>query len=322
MIYIYNLGGVLILYMIFVYHLKGACSLDDNEFFRYICLAFHFFMGWFFFKSGMFFKNRDISDLIRRSFKHLMIPYFIFSLLSLMIGFVISMIIDNNLVTFFRLIPIQIVYDEAVSWNQALWFLPSLYFVKVIYILLHKKKINDVAIMVVFVLLSIIMNYYSYKMSSPFHIPYYIGNVFLGMVFYAMGHCLRNANISRFLLYVITFIYVFHFFFPSSIDFYKNMLYGNYIISVVYFSSGILLFNLMFKKFANKPIPLLTHIGKFSMIYYVCHWPLIKCIKIYEVNSIVSGETLYFFGFLLLCLFLWVCDLIFRSPKQKWMVGM
>ena len=83
--YLDNLGGILILYMIFLFHLPGHCGIGSSTSIIICRNFFDFFMAWFFFKAGMVFKDRPTKDVARSSFRRLLVPYFAFSLIGIAI---------------------------------------------------------------------------------------------------------------------------------------------------------------------------------------------------------------------------------------------
>ena len=56
-----NISGLLIIYMMWV-HLCALCDLWDFQ--RVPWHVLEFFMFWFFFKSGMFYRERKIKDVV------------------------------------------------------------------------------------------------------------------------------------------------------------------------------------------------------------------------------------------------------------------
>ena len=61
-IYIDQISGLLIIYMI-VYHILQWCDLNYiNR--SYWMLPLSFFMFWFFYKSGMFYKEKTCNEII------------------------------------------------------------------------------------------------------------------------------------------------------------------------------------------------------------------------------------------------------------------
>ena len=75
LLYLDNLGGILILYMIFLFHLPGHCGIGSSTSIIICRNFFDFFMAWFFFKGGMTYKRRSIQEEMSKSFKRLLVPY-------------------------------------------------------------------------------------------------------------------------------------------------------------------------------------------------------------------------------------------------------
>lgn len=67
-----TITGICILYMIAM-HVSISSEIETQI---YVGRLFYFFMPWFFFKSGWFFKERKTSELIVKDFKRLLVPYF------------------------------------------------------------------------------------------------------------------------------------------------------------------------------------------------------------------------------------------------------
>lgn len=74
-------AGILIIWMI-VLHVRAATGFEFNTHF----IPFLFcFMGWFFFKSRMFHRQRTNYAIIKSGWKRLLIPYCIFSFIGVII---------------------------------------------------------------------------------------------------------------------------------------------------------------------------------------------------------------------------------------------
>ena len=73
-------AGIMILYMIFThvcqhYHLENSTVYITCEHLLY------FFMPWFFFKAGMFFKIGENKEVINKGIRRLLKPFILYSLL-------------------------------------------------------------------------------------------------------------------------------------------------------------------------------------------------------------------------------------------------
>ena len=158
------------------------------------------------------------------------------------------------------------------------------------------------------------------------HIPYYLGNIFLGTVFYSLGHLatkqhdilvLKAITIGSFVLYMIQFLS------PTFIAFHRNECSGIYFVAFAYLLASIYVFLFVFGTFFDKELPLLTHVGKYSIIYLVCHYPFLVCFfNLLNVNKFENLWQCFFLASMSCSIFLFSCDLLLRSKKLKWMVGL
>lgn len=128
--YLDIVGGLLLIYMI-CWH----CALASGtaaEFKKYT-FWLGFFLPWFFFKGGLFFKPRENKEVIKIGYKRLIIPFLWFSLIGTIILWTGQIIngdftiytVNKNIIGFFA-------YGSFYG-NLALWFLLSLYAVRIIF---------------------------------------------------------------------------------------------------------------------------------------------------------------------------------------------
>jgi fucose 4-O-acetylase-like acetyltransferase len=337
-VYLDNLAGLLIIHMIYTCHLAAFCQMKDSKMlFVIIGNIFCFFMPWFFFKSGMFYRGKSLRRVLHDNVKRLFVPYVVFNVVGVLVGIFLSCYVGYS-GSFLVLIgrPIfEIFKDEATSSNLALWFLMSLAIARILFSILYGRfHIHPIIICLVFLVLACCLNYYNYQMKPNsfmlviggrqlfLRIPCYIGNMCYGMFFYCLGFLLREKQYNNYLFAISVIIYIFHFVFVSRIDFRSNESSANYPLAVLYSVTGIICFNNIFKSKLNVKIPILTYVGKQSMVYYVTHYAFFALVfGLIGKNSGVNNWLLYFVGFFLVTLFLFVIDKIFRKEKLKWMVG-
>lgn len=84
--YIDVAAGIMIVWMV-LFHALGS-GWEISKEYTYPCLVFpyfHFFMPWFFYKSGFLFKHRNRVELYGKDAKKLLVPFLIWSL----VGFVL-----------------------------------------------------------------------------------------------------------------------------------------------------------------------------------------------------------------------------------------
>ena len=128
--------GLLVLYMMLM-HLLGFAIGSESKFYYPLTHLLSFFMAWFFFKAGMFYKHTPVSEGLKRSSRRLLVPAVIYSL----IGFLLYAILNHfrldwysELRTFF--------YSGALRGNNPMWFLFSLFLVQMLYNMIRHLRIN------------------------------------------------------------------------------------------------------------------------------------------------------------------------------------
>lgn len=95
---------------------------------------FFFFMPWFYFKAGMYHKEEKEHVIVSKAFKRLMIPFFVFTLIGQLISFVTKHN-DNvsNILILLKSTCRQLFWDGAAYGDAPLWFLLSLFLVKILF---------------------------------------------------------------------------------------------------------------------------------------------------------------------------------------------
>lgn len=275
--------------MIFFVHLSYWANYHPwwNE---AIAQTLSFFMFWFFFKGGMVFHSKPIVDSIKSGFKRLIIPYIIFTIIGISWELYIAIKtgsfgkswIYNEIIT---------LCDHECCWtSMACWFLLSLFFVRILFQLLYNYSLHPFIIAVISLLFASLINIMHKDYSSAFSVkpPYYIGNIFMGLAFYALGFKMKHYQFNKYLFIIALSIFLLKFFIPSNIDFRSNNYSGYYYLAVLYSLAGCIVFNNIFRSFANHRLILLTHIGHISMIYYLVHYPAAKIFQESNHNFLSS----------------------------------
>jgi fucose 4-O-acetylase-like acetyltransferase len=163
----------------------GHCMIPRS----YIIYSFH--MPLFFAISGFLYSSKSsVKDFIKSKIKRILIPYYFFSLASLFL-YLIKSIISNDLTLEIKII-MKIIIGLPISINIALWFLPCLFCISICYKLLNNyfdKKLIHILIL----LLSGIG--YLMWIFVPSIIPLKIDVALTGIVFYHIGYIVKiNAN--------------------------------------------------------------------------------------------------------------------------------
>ena len=156
------------------------------------------------------------------------------------------------------------------------------------------------------------------------HIPFYVGNMFHGLAFYALGSWLGEKQFARSVFILAMIVFLVKFVYPAGMDFRANDTEGdNYFLCVVYELSGCIVINNIFKYIANKPIIILSYIGRNSMVYYLVHYPFMKvvCYFFYAPFAAMAGEVRYLLLSGILAVFLVLSDFLFRNKVAGKLVG-
>lgn len=98
-----------------------------------------FHMPLFFFCSGVFYKNKPIGDVIISGIRQLLIPYLFFLTVYNIVSW--SLLIFHGS-SFFEAISVVLSRNNIINYDsniyKTIWFLPCLFFVKVVYSLLRR----------------------------------------------------------------------------------------------------------------------------------------------------------------------------------------
>ena len=208
----------------------------------------------------------------------------------------------------------------ASSGNMALWFLLTLFCVRMIFALVCKGSFHPIIFLVVVLFLSILNSNY-----GP-HKPYYIGNVLLGLFFFSLGnntfYCLENKNTrQKITIFVSICLYLSVVLWNwTSGDARTNLgrFYEGWLLSS---TAGIFMINFFFRVKKMK-IPFLAWIGRHSMIYFIFHWPLIILSKTFLIDLLQWDEKTHVLLGIIIFLIITLPTITFLINRRfKWIVG-
>lgn len=297
--YLDNVAGLLILYMM-LYHILLWCDMRETIESSLMCLL-SFFMFWFFFKSGMFYRAKGVKNLLLGGVK-LMVPYVVFTLLGHIFQMVIMFVEGDTNWVHYVLSPIkQILLYGSLRGNSPLWFLFSLLLVQLIYNYLARKWTNiDIGIFIGSLFVAFLLN----MIDIPY-IPLYIANVFLGICCYSFGHLMRDRQFSKYVicLSIAIFLLLWKMTY-AHVDFRINQVSNdsNYLLVVLWSFSGCMVINNVFKRLPN--IRVLQYYGKYSMEFYVLHWLMLYVCLFVNKYVFQLGDYAMFFSMLISCVIL------------------
>lgn len=261
------------------------------------------FMPWFFYKAGMLAKKRDIKDEIIYSAKKLLWPFLWITIIShLLYCFRLYFEFNETSITTYIVYPIAALFIRGASQGSAaLWFLTSLFCVRIIYCAFYKYKYrNEVLLIVCFVMASIV-RLINTRSGLPIYTgqdgtvcPVWMANIPLGLMFFTLGNILKNIqyNIKFFSISIFALVILVASS-NSGMDFRTGSGDGYLLPWVIISTFSIVVFNNVFRI-----VPLewtrLQLIGKDAMIWYVLHWPLLTLSRLifFTVFGIPESWTL------------------------------
>lgn len=280
------ISALLIFYMVFCHVMQWA-KLTHTDCYSILQRFMFFFMAWFFFKSGIFAKTEgNIKVYVARNAKMLLIPALVFTIIGLpFVWYQLYSMGDYNIIHYTLSIVKSFIVGGNLTGNLPLWFLVTLFEVKVLYVLLRKFMGGQIIF-----LLSLFVAYVIYMMNL--HRPCYIFSVFTAMVFYAGGNILAKHMYSSKMLVFSIMIYVSSVaFFPQMVDLRTcTLVYGNYFLwMLVSIAACVTLNNIV--KYIEPYLPsFMIKVGKNSMNYYVAHWLVLSYTSI--IISKITEDSL------------------------------
>lgn len=266
-----TISGILIIYMILRHCMQRT---NTQESYLYDSIKYlSFFMPWFFYKSGMFYRCESLKSIINGGGK-LLYPFCCFGL----VGHILECLRlwqdgVNQLGPYIVTPVMQLVKQGSFYGNLPLWFLLTLFIVKVLACRYCQYRNWAIVVAIVVIFLSFLLN------RIDLEYPYYLSNVLSGMFFYTMGCLLRQKQYSKMILLTSIIIYlIVGIICYTQVDMRSNRVSeGEYALWPLFSLSGIIILNNIFK-LANVKVACLVYIGKNSMDFYVTHWLIISSV--------------------------------------------
>lgn len=281
-----------------------------------------FFMAWFFFKGGMFFQTEPLQHTIRKSVDRLLIPYIVFSLLAIIIGVILygSVLGKEGIHRFVADLPIHLKREGAVEFNAPLWFLPSLFFVRVFFSFSQALHLPAWIVTV-----SALVSAWGIQIAG-LPIGLYFGNIALGLFFFCAGYLLKECQFKKMSLVLSSFYYVFflvYCFITQAVagDFITNR-HIPFLPTIVFFISGCVLINNLFKRAHASQFEFLARAGEQSMAVYITHFIVLSTITLLNDNTLKLSPYPLFLLLVLSQLIVLPClTRLLSRPGLLWMTG-
>lgn len=320
--YLDIVGGFFIIIMI-LSHVEARCWQSTFKL-KVLLDVFNFFMPWFFYKSGYFYRKRTAHELLDNGVKKLLVPFFVFFILSIPLFYIeLGIRLDTNWMHYafspFKALLLQ----QALDTNSPLWFLVTLFGVQLAYNFLeyHLGKHKQVKMFVILVLV-ILLAYILCK--EEIDKPYILANFCSGLFFYGLGRSLNRHEIQMTKIQVTICVFAYAMIYmlcPSILSMYMNKLEGgNYFVWIISSVVGILAINGLVRYFCDNRF--LSYIGKHSMGYYVLHYPIIVAISFIIHDGLKLSDTIMYICMLFaLVIFLPFAENILQKSNFKWILG-
>lgn len=268
------ISGMLIVHMIMV-HISATCDVD----YTWEKIILFFYMPWFFFKSGMFFHHKDTKLCFKSNYHRLLVPFIVFSIIGL-IPFWLDLYLREIFdISWYLSAPKILITNGNFPGNIALWYLLSLFIIKIGYN--YFATIKGMWIKLLFLSISLSTPIIFYRLTFE---NIFIPHTFCGLFFFLCGVYLRDIQFKNevFLFSIIALI-IMEYISPSAVSIYNNLL-ENGIYEMWYPASlaGIIAINNIAKHLPIKNwiVQLLSKIGKDSLNYLVTHLIVIHFCKI------------------------------------------
>lgn len=258
-------SGVMILFMV-TFHIAGQYE-RTGLFTSFAFRPLMFFMFWFFYKGGCVEKGRDLKEVVLTGVKRLLVPALIWLVIGAAVYESVNLLLSRPLGLTSDLL-YEFLREGSVVYHLPVWFLFSLFLVRVVYSLLRSAgRGMKLLICALCLIAATSLN------KAAADLPLYIANTLTGLGFYLLGNVMKGTDRSWriILLALIVYILVLSSI-PSSIDFRTNRLIeGSYPIALLFSFSGCLLLRGFFTIIDSR---ILQYIGRYSMVWLLVHWPV------------------------------------------------
>ena len=268
-------AGLLILFMVYT-HIAQLNALQDNTYLR-LSRILMYYMAWFFFKSGLFYRERTRGEEVKSIWNKFLRPFLIFSILGSIIHSIHLLFLREYSITAHLFIPLQdLLWYGSLEGNKPLWFLLTLAITRTLFIFIGPRK--QVLVPCVLIALG---GAWLCHLYLP--IPYYVGNTALAFSFFGFGYLMKGKTESKhFIIPAIITYLAFLIFLPSIFDFRTNEpIMGPYFSFAIEAIAGIIFINILIQFICRYIQPkILCFVGKHAMQLYIWHWIILEIVQI------------------------------------------
>ncbi len=274
------IAGLLILVAIFLHIDRWAG--DVMGFWDNVGSIFGFFMPWFFFKSGMFYKDGELKRNDYKIWRFLGIPFLFFSAVSWIVWLFTALYMHRNDPLFLLTYSLNNVVSYGIlPGNGALYFIASLWLCKYIYPRIHRVIWNNYIIAIT----SYVLAYLCKCFDTILIHRYLLLTVpisLIGLSYYAMGVQWRKSQyktslcIASVVIYAVAIIFgakEVSFAMAGVDDSLKTWCTAPFVAM-----ASIIVWNNMIRYVPEKFLQIINlgYIGRNSMSYYCIHLIIIS----------------------------------------------
>lgn len=286
-----------------------------GNFFHTYIQSFH--MPLFFLLSGYLWKNRSLSDQLKKRVKTLIIPYFSFAILYVPLCFIFDdMPFLKSFINVFTF-PTNIDYMQ----NPALWYLICLFNSEILFTIIldrfYKYRYYIIAIISLFG--------FTYSSTNLPMLPFALEPTFVAILFLYIGYESKQFGLKKSSISVAILLIIFEAlmaYVNKSVDL-RSARYHNVILYIVNSIAGTyawwsIISSISLSKKINE---LTTFIAKNGIVFVCTNQVLIKMyssiISLYISNIIINRISVFFLS-IISCMI--VCQ-IFEKTKLKKIIG-
>jgi surface polysaccharide O-acyltransferase-like enzyme len=258
------------------------------------CVVFpwlHFFMPWFFYKSGQFFRKRSVKELWKKDSHKLLRTVVIWSVVGYVFFLFFGLLNDTLTLRGCTYSVVRGLFLRGhIPINGPCWFLLTLFGVRFVANIALPERGDKYIVLKILsvVVVGYIISFLAYRFNHRL-LPYWVANGAAGLSFFALGYTFRDVEDKWWLIVIGAIVYTVGcvYGFPIVEMWPNDLVRGSYLLWIPIAFLCILFFNVVCQKLYDyiriKPV---EWIGKNAMKIYVSHMLV--------VSTITDGLLLYF----------------------------
>lgn len=286
------LCGICILRMVML-HIMEFCGKGNNEIWTHVMTWTYYFMSFFFFKAGYFNKGTTLSfpEYLHDRIRRLLIPYLCAGTLGNLIYFAF---LPQMVARYHK--PIEPLSLDHIWQSASFYGNPPVWFLFVFFaVYLFVYVLRRYTFLCIIIPLFPAVSYLCFRSDNP--LWFHLDSLFMGTFCFFLGSLWhravqrldRNRLLTCSLLMLTLFILV-QSLWPSTYSMHDNTFSGSFwnlwfmLPLILCGLSGFLL------SLSVPHIPLLCHVGQHSMVYFICHYPMLY---FYKFTHLSFGHSIY-----------------------------